>query len=395
MKLLIALWTLMLMIHPAHAETKEYAGRVREDMPLLTITVTQDAYEEDAERPFTLCAAIAADDGSLSQTLTWRSIESPAYERAAALAMLTDYNFDGYADLQLLTAEGARNVFYVFALWNPKTGCFDPVMTDGDSGQLEICTPVFFPDRQEMLSSVADGYRYRTDTLWRWEAGRWPERSAVFDVYEAGSDQIGESLTVYGTGTSVLWDQAYPERWYYGDGAGGAHAARSEAVERLTLGSGLTDPRWMQVANVTWVNLRHLDNKTSDSLARLVRGTDVQVLREGCGADEGWVMVWVDNSALADPRSAADAADGLTGYIWHSYLEPTFLQVANTDWVHVREQPDKQSASFAKLDAGTRVTRCGRGMQAVDGWVPVCVEQADGSSLTGYIWHSFLEETEY
>lgn len=391
MKRFILCLALLMLALPARAA---FPDRVRDDLPRLTITVTEDVFDEAADRPFTLTAHIAAEDGSLTQAITWQSNESPGIERAAAMTLLADNNFDGYADLQLLTAQGARNVFYTFALWNPETGRFDPVMPDGASGQLEVCNPVFFPDRQEMLSSVADGYRYRTETLWRWEAGRWPERSAVFAVYEAGPEQIGESLTVYGTGTSVLWDQAYPESWYYGDDAGGAYSARSEAVEHLTLGSGLTDSRWMQVANVTWVNLRHLDSRDSDSLARLVRGTDVQVLREGCGADGGWVMVWIDNGTLADPRSAADTADGLTGYIWHSYLEPTFLQVANTDWVHLREQPDKQSASIAKLNAGTRVTRCGRGMQAVDGWVPVSVAQADGRSLTGYIWHSFLEENE-
>ncbi len=31
-------------------------------------------------------------------------------------------------------------------------------------------------------------------------------------------------------------------------------------------------------------------------------------------------------------------------------------------------------------------------MQAAEGWVPVFVILADGQNLSGYIWHSYLEE---
>ncbi len=390
---------LLLMMLTLPAAQAEYTGRVQEDQPWLSITVTQTGEPDaEAERHYTLKASIAASDGSLNQEISWQSNESPRLDRAAAQIMFVDYNFDGYADLQLLTAAGARNVFYAVSLWNPEAGCFDPVLTDAGE-QLELCNPVFYLDKKLLLSSVADGYAYRTETLYALESSRFLTPWAVWDVYHAGKDLIGESLTLYGTGISRLWDQTYPESWYYGEGADGAWGDRDEAVHRLLLKDGLTHSRWMQVANVDWVNLRALDRKDSDSLARLTRGTDVQVLREGCGADEGWVLVWVDNCDLEAFGSSSniplnDEVEGLTGYIWHSYLEPAALEVANVDWVNVREAPDKQSPSIAKLDAGTRVYRCGRGMKETEGWVPVSGFLPDGGSFSGYIWHSFLEETE-
>ena len=82
------------------------------------------------------------------------------------------------------------------------------------------------------------------------------------------------------------------------------------------------------MTNVDWVNLRQLDSKASASLAHLDHGTAVQVLREGCGTDGGWVLVWVDNAALGLSTGGTDMyqdtlVDGMTGYIWHSYLEET------------------------------------------------------------------------
>lgn len=150
-RLLLSLFLLMLAL-PAHAETAEYTGRVREAMPPLTVAVTQRGGFDDAARhPYTLAAQIIANDGSLTQEIVWQSNETPKRERAAALVRFVDYNFDGYNDLQLLTAQGARNVFYVFALWNPDTGRFDDVMHGGErlpggekcaaAHPLEVCNP--------------------------------------------------------------------------------------------------------------------------------------------------------------------------------------------------------------------------------------------------------------
>ena len=77
-------------------------------MPLLTVTVTQEGeFDHNARHPYTLTAHIAAEDGSLTQDISWQSNETPNRERAAALVMFQDYNFDGYLDLQLLAAQAA------------------------------------------------------------------------------------------------------------------------------------------------------------------------------------------------------------------------------------------------------------------------------------------------
>ena len=331
-----ALVILLLAAYPALAETATFTGRVREDMPLLAITVTEDGYDDTADRPYTLTAHIMAEDGSLDQEITWQSNESPAYEQVAALIMLVDYNFDGYADLQLLTAQGARNVFYVFALWNPETGRFDDVMLGSErlpggekctvAHPLEVCNPIFRPESSSILSIEEDGWRYRTETVIYWESPRSQYQKIIACVYDAGDGLIGESLDFWGTGLIRMWDQVYPESWYYGEDGEGASGFRADAINLFTRGEKNIEARWARVANVDWVNLRQLDSKSSASLARLDCGTGVQVLREGCGADGGWVLVWVDNAALGLPTGGADMyqdmlVDGMTGYIWHSYLE--------------------------------------------------------------------------
>ena len=122
MLLLLVLGTL-----PARAEFT-HSGHVREDLPLLTITVTDTGESTGNDRrPCLLAAEITTADGSLRQTIRWESAENPAFDQAAAMAMLVDYNFDGFKDLQLLTAAGARNVFYAVALWDEEKGCFREV----------------------------------------------------------------------------------------------------------------------------------------------------------------------------------------------------------------------------------------------------------------------------
>lgn len=384
--------------------------RVAEGLPVLNVT-WRDTGESTGNdhRPYLLAADIRAEDGSLTQTVTWESIEHPDFERIAPFVRLVDYNFDGFKDLQLLIAQGARNVYYAVALWDVEKACFREVTQDrprlpgGKSanrmGQAEFCNPEFYPspynpDFGYVYCVEADGFYDRTEYVYGWEVRYGLETYWVASVYDAGDGLIGESLEQWGTGFAYWWNQVYPEDWYYGTGGSGADAKRTEARRLLMLGRGTVESYSMQVCNTSWVNLRQMDSKDSPSLAQLRRGTTVQVLATGCGEDGGWVLVYASNDDLGIKtgidKYSDDQPDGATGYIWHSYLEPWTLFVANVDWVNVREKPDKQSASVAQLEEGTRVHR--RVGDNQDGWVPVYGWHADGTQYSGWIWHSYLEE---
>ena len=109
----------------------QYTGQVHPDLPVLTLTVTDTGVrtQEPAGNNL-LQVAIEAQDGRLSQRLTWESIENPAFERMAPLARFMDLNFDGYNDLVLLVAQGARNEFCAFSMWDVEAKRFRPVYQD-------------------------------------------------------------------------------------------------------------------------------------------------------------------------------------------------------------------------------------------------------------------------
>ena len=348
--------------------------RVAEGMPVLNIT-WRDSGEASGDdlRPYLLTVDVRAEDGSLTQTITWVSNEPS--DRMVAHVRLVDYNFDGFKDLQLLTAQGARNVFYAVALWDEEKGCYREVerhcqhlpggKIDQEITQVEFCNPEFYPDGNpwgRILSVEADGYAYSTEYVYGWESRYDLETYWVASVYDAGDGLIGESLEQWGTGLVLWWDQTYPESWYYGEG--NASAKRTEARRVLMLGRGTVGGCSMMVDNVSWVNLRQLDSKASPSLAKLNRGEMVQLLATGCGEDGGWMLVYVP----ADHTSDDDhELDGMTGYIWHSYLEPYIMYVANVDWVNVCAEADKASPVIATLNAGHQVRRDFE----TDGWIRV------------------------
>ena len=378
-----------------------------ETTPDLVFAVTNAGPSGREERPNLLAVEVTAADGSFSQVVTWQSMEDATHDGPVPLVSLVDYNFDGYTDLQLLAAQGAYNVYYAVALWDAEQGCFREVAAHckhlpggkiaQEITQAEFCNPAFYPDACNpgfgyILSVEADGYAYRTEYVYGWEARYGLTTYFVASVYDAGDGLIGESLEQWGTGIVRWWDQTYPESWYYGEG--NASAKRTEARRLLMLGRGYAAHYSMMVDNVNWVNLRQLDSKDSPSLAKLDRGTTVQLLATGCGEDGGWMLVYVP----ADHSSDDDRElDGMTGYIWHSYLEPVNLYVANADWVNVREKPDKQSDVVMTLERGDIVYRCANSR---DGWIGVSgwkeVEGfSDTAPFVGYIWHSYLEPEEF
>lgn len=126
----LLLLLLLLCALPALGEAMEFPARVCEDAPLLSIAIVDAGEVEPATEDKILRADITAEDGSLSQSLTYHAIEAPSSDDPFIAAWLEDLNFDGYADLCLRTVMGARNDRTAFALWNPETGRFDEVYTE-------------------------------------------------------------------------------------------------------------------------------------------------------------------------------------------------------------------------------------------------------------------------
>lgn len=300
---------------------------IHDSLPLVTIRVTDTGERrEDSARGNRLLVSVRAQDGSLSQELAFQSAELPEPERAASLVYMDDVNFDGYQDMLLLTAAGARNVFHAVSLWNKEEGRFNPVEQNdvwdgenkclsGESEQLELCNYELIPEKRMILSSCADGFRYRTEIAYQLEGDYGLVIQSVADVYDAGEGMIGETVLLYATGIMRCWDEQYPEEWYYGQE--GVDAERLASLREVTLGSAAWGGEYMVVVH-DWVNLRKQDSKESPSLVRLPVGTPVVRLSDGIGADGGWVRVWVMPGTL----EPGDAQTGLTGYVWHSFLEP-------------------------------------------------------------------------
>jgi len=331
MRICVRLLALLLALMPVwgSAEGGAYEEKdvlIHDGLPPITIRVTDTGERhEEADRPNVLLVHAEAQDGSLSQEFTFQSNELPGGERAAALVFMDDVNFDGYQDMVLLTAMGARNVFHAVSLWNKEEGRFNPAMQgvvwdtenqclSQESRQLDLCNYVLIPERRAIQSSIADGYAYWTETVYAWEGEYGLSIESVADVYDAGEALIGETVLLFGTEITRCWDESYPEKWYYGQEGEGARGERLSSIREVTLGRAAQEPELMEVANVDWVNLRKQDSKASPSLAKLTAGTTVVKLADGIGPDKGWVRVWL--------RETDGGDKGLTGYIWHSFLEP-------------------------------------------------------------------------
>ncbi len=323
MRICVLLLTLLCALAPAWGcaegayEKKDVL--VHDGLPPVTIRITDTGErDEESDRHNLLLVHVEAQDGSLSQEFTFWSLELPEQEGV----VLDDVNFDGYQDMVLLTALGARNVFQTVALWNRGEGRFAPVMQgvawdaenrclSRESEQLELCNYELIPERRAIRSDVADGYAYRTETVYAWEDDYKLAIHSVADIYDAGEALIGETVLLYDAGVTRCWDESYPEKWYYGQE--GVCDERFSSIREVTLGRAAREPELMEVANVDWVNLRKQDSKASPSLAKLTAGTTVVKLADGIGTDEGWVRVWLRETDAGDK--------GLTGYIWHSFLE--------------------------------------------------------------------------
>lgn len=307
--------------------------RVRDDLPPYTIRMTDTGENtSDLDDDNILLAEILSPDGTLLQSFTYLSNETPDYNGVAELVMTKDLNFDGYQDLMLLTAAGARNVFHAISIWDSWTKQFRPVEQtcewdcaascfSDEITQVELCNVQLFPEKGILLSEEQDGFRYQRSIYYMFDGTYSLSPKYIWDVYDAGEGLIGESLTEFMTKVVFYWDEQYPEEWYYGQE--GVAEERRQAVQGIALYEQSPGSRY-RVAHVDWVNLRKQDSKASPSLAQLDEGETVTVLVDDCGPENGWVRVLYsigENQGLTLDEYES-GRNSMTGYIWHSFLEP-------------------------------------------------------------------------
>lgn len=297
-------------------------GIVHDAVPPLAIAIADTGTEsEDVNRDHVLCATISTEDGSFSQQLLYCALESPLNEPDLLFARMEDLNFDGYADLILLTAAGSTNVYSTFALWNPQLGRFDPVMMTQpwisaeqrfaeNAVQMELCNVRLLPELGRVCSEETNGSQGMNRIVYRWTDDRTLCEESLSSIYQAENDMIVEELEVLRDGESFGWNHQYPSEWYYGEAR--VEKEHMEVLDDVTLGNAVSDPVWMQVVDLDGINVMLEDREGSSYIARLDAGCRVQVLKTGCGKDGEWVRVWY---------IPGDGQKACTGYIWYQYLK--------------------------------------------------------------------------
>lgn len=244
---------------------------------------------------------VRSAEGTILQTLTYLSEED--VHHVVRLVTLRDVNGDGYTDLLLLTARGAANERYTLAVWDAEAGLYRDVPQgcafdfDARSFSSEITQLELFNAEVAdgmLLSCEYDGFFDRNISSYTWDG------LSPVPWYWASLRRSGDTATeTIGYGSQVMLETTYPLAWY------DEPRIRKERLEAIRQLLSCAELPIAQVTGTSWVNLRQLDSKASESLARLLRGESVRVL----GETDGWVHVLAEN--LGEWR---------TGYIWHNYL---------------------------------------------------------------------------
>lgn len=202
------IFVLLSCFHYAAAEMNSnmyvMIGNVVATEPQLEIVIADTGkHYEHGERNHILSATITAIDGSFFQQLFYNTLESPLSAPELRFARLTDVNFDGFLDLNLLVAAGAENIYTSIALWNVEAGQFDPVMTlrsglTDETIQLELCNAWLEPESKQICSEVFNGTYNKARTVYCWVDERTLVVSSVATIYSAEGGLVGEKLEVFG-----------------------------------------------------------------------------------------------------------------------------------------------------------------------------------------------------
>ena len=300
------LMLLLLYALPALGEVMGFPGRVCEGAPLLSISIVDTGEIDPATDDKILRADITAEDGSLSQSLLYRAVGMPI--GAAGAGRMDDLNFDGYADLCLVTAAGARNVFTSFALWNPETGRFDEVYTEplylpedqDDAGEAEyswLSNYGLHPESGMLDCYMADGAADYDWTVYRWEGRRLRLIGAATLRTLSDGDFLRER--VWRLDGSCHWEQVYPAEW--ADSEAAISNERHDVIQSTLMGQDFPTAHTRE-----HTALYSLDSEDSAALTLLPQGAALQVLKADCGRDGTWARV------LYVPT---DSPAQLTGYV--------------------------------------------------------------------------------
>ena len=307
----LLLLSLLLCALPALGEAMEFPARVCEDAPLLSIAIVDTGEVEPATEDKILRADITAEDGSLAQSLTYHAIEAPSSDDPFIAAWLEDLNFDGYADLCLMTVMGARNARTAFALWNPDTGCFDEVYSEAlylpeeegidDAPERSwLSNYTLYSDEKLLDCYMADGITDYDWTVYRWEGRRLQLVSAA-TLRSLPGDLVQER--VWRLDGSYAWQQTCPLYWYEGVESQDPSISneRRDVIRDVLMGREFPLTNTCEAAV-----LYNQDSEESAVLTTLPQGAALQVLKADCGRDGTWARV------LYAP---ADAPAQLTGYV--------------------------------------------------------------------------------
>ena len=102
-----------------------------------------------------------------------------------------------------------------------------------------------------------------------------------------------------------------------------------------------------------------------------------------------WDALYPVDWYYGDTEPFADHAEAAAAWIDGQRVT---RQVANTDWVNLRERDTKESASLAKLNAGVEVQALKE--NCADGWTLVLCDSGEAQESKyqiGYIWHEYLK----
>ncbi len=118
-----------------------------------------------------------------------------------------------------------------------------------------------------------------------------------------------------------------------------------------------------------------------------------RLYRFGTQAEKAWDQTYPEDWYYGDTGAFEAREEAARAWLGGN---AAVKRVANADWVNLREMDGKQSRSLARLNAGTEVTVLKE--DCADGWTLVLWDTGEAregwvgpKTVTGYIWHSFLE----